>query len=572
MTYTRCVRARTKCCLQAGSVYTRLCIFTALLFVLVLTFPSIANATTVTATWNANPEANVAGYQLMYGTASGSYTTVIDVGKVTSFSFSVTGGVTYYFVLQAYNTSGVYSPYSAEVSFLVPLPASPSISSVSPSSGAVGTVVTIAGSNLGSSSSGNSVTFNGVAASPTSWSSSSIVATVPAGASSGNVVAKVAGVPSNGLSFTVSSSGSGSGGGSGGGGSSGGSGGGGGLSAFSGTPVSIPGGIEAANFDNGGEGIAYHDSTPGNAGGQYRQTDVDIEAAGSSEGGYDVGWTTPGEWLNYTVNVTSAGNYTVQLRVASPSGATMHLGFNNASNVWKTISIPATGGWQTWQTVNVPVTLGAGVQQMTVYFDTGGMNLRYAIVFSGSGGSGGGGGGLPSPWQNQDVGSVGVAGSTSYSGGVFTVRGAGADIWGSADAFQFAYRTQTGDDYFMAHVTSVQNTSPFAKAGVMIRSSTSAGAADVIIDVKPDGGIEFMSRSSDGGSTTWYNGWGATVPVWLALVRSGSAVYAYAAADGGQWLYVGGVNMSLPATVDGGLVVTSHSTQQLNTATFDNVH
>jgi hypothetical protein len=523
----------------------------------------------MTAAWNPNPEPNIAGYQLMYGTASGSYTTVIDVGKVTSYSFSVTGGVTYYFVLQAYNTAGVYSPYSAEISVLVPLPSSPSLSSVSPSSGAPGTVVTIAGSNLGTAPSGSNVTFNGVAATVTSWSPTSIVAPVPSGATTGSVVATIAGVPSNGLSFTVSAGGSGGGGGGGGTGGSGGATG--VLSPFSGSPAPIPGQIDAANFDNGGEGVAYHDSSAGNSGGQYRQTDVDIEA--SSEGGFDVGWTTAGEWLNYTVNVAQAGSYTVQLRVASPGGASLHLGFNSASNVWKTVSIPATGGWQNWQTVTVPVTLGAGVQQMTVLFDNGGMNLRSAnVTTSGSTGGGGGGGGLPSPWQNQDVGTVGLAGSTSYSGGVFTVTGAGADIWGSADAFQFVYRTQTGDDYFMARVTSLQNTSAFAKAGVMMRSSTSAGAADVIVDVKPDGGIEFMSRSSDGGSTTWYNGWGATVPVWLALVRSGSMVNAYAAADGGQWLWVGGVNMNFSATVNGGLVVTSHATQQLNSATFDNVH
>src|SRR5215813_3477730 len=117
MTYSTCVCPRTKRRFQAGSVYTRLCIFTALLFAFLLTFPSTARATVVTAAWSPNPEANIAGYQLMYGTASGSYTTVIDVGKVTSYSFSVTGGATYYFVLQAYNNSGIYSPYSAEVSF-----------------------------------------------------------------------------------------------------------------------------------------------------------------------------------------------------------------------------------------------------------------------------------------------------------------------------------------------------------------------------------------------------------------------------------------------------------------------
>ncbi len=524
----------------------------------------------MTATWNPNPEPNIAGYQLMYGTASGSYTTVVDVGKVTSYSFSVTGGVTYYFVLQAYNTAGVYSPYSPEISVLVPLPTSPSLSSVSPSSGAPGTVVTIAGSNLGTAPSGSSVTFNGVAATATSWSPTSIVAPVPAGASTGNIVATIAGVPSNGLSFTVSTGGSGGGGG---GGGTGGGGATGVLSPFSGTPAPIPGQIDAANFDNGGEGVAYHDSSAGNSGGQYRQTDVDIEA--SSEGGYDVGWTTAGEWLNYTVNVANAGSYSVQLRVASPGGASLHIGFNSASNVWKAVAIPATGGWQNWQTVTVPVTLGAGVQQMTVLFDNGGMNLRSANVTTsgstGGGGGGGGGGALPSPWQNQDVGTVGLAGSTSYSGGVFTVTGAGADIWGSADAFQFAYHTMNGDGFTVARVTSVQNTNSFAKAGVMLRGSTAAGAADVILDVKPDGAIEFMARTAQGGSTTWYGGMGTSGPVWLMLVRSGSTVSAYAAQDGNPWSSLGTLIVNFPTTVDAGLAVTSHSTQQLNTATFDNV-
>ena len=80
------------------------------------------------------------------------------------------------------------------------------------------------------------------------------------------------------------------------------------------------------------------------------------------------------------MNVTSGGNHTVQLRVASISGATMHVGFNTASNVWKTVSIPNTGGWQNWTTVSVPVTIGAGVQQITILFDTGGMNIRTITV------------------------------------------------------------------------------------------------------------------------------------------------------------------------------------------------
>jgi carbohydrate binding protein with CBM6 domain len=147
-----------------------------------------------------------------------------------------------------------------------------------------------------------------------------------------------------------------------------------GLAPFSGTPVTVPGLVLAANFDNGGEGVAYHDTTAGNSGGAYRMTDVDIEPA--SDGGYDVAWTGAGEWLNYTVNVASAGTYAVNLRVASAGGGSMHVGFNNASNVWRVVSIPNTGDWQSWTVVSFTASLGAGTQQMTVLFDTGGINIE----------------------------------------------------------------------------------------------------------------------------------------------------------------------------------------------------
>src|SRR5206468_11123191 len=105
---------------------------------------------------------------------------------------------------------------------------------------------------------------------------------------------------------------------------------------FSGSPASIPGVIAAPNFDNGGEGVAYHDTSAGNNGGAYRSTDVDLEP--SADGGYDIGWIAADEWVNYTVNVASAGNYTAQLRVASPNGGgSLRLGFNTASSVGTTV-------------------------------------------------------------------------------------------------------------------------------------------------------------------------------------------------------------------------------------------
>jgi hypothetical protein len=76
----------------------------------------------------------------------------------------------------------------------------PKITNLSPSSGPVGTSVTIKGTDFGSS---GTVTFNRIATTPTSWSATSIVAPVPAGATTGNVVVTVGGVASNGVSFTV---------------------------------------------------------------------------------------------------------------------------------------------------------------------------------------------------------------------------------------------------------------------------------------------------------------------------------------------------------------------------------
>jgi hypothetical protein len=183
-----------------------------------------------------------------------------------------------------------------------------------------------------------------------------------------------------------------------------------GLSPFGGSPVVVPGTIDAANFDNGGEGVAYHDTTAGNTGGAFRSTDVDLEA--SSEGGYDVGWIDAGEWLNYTVNVSAPGTYTAHLRVAALTGASLHIGFNGPSSVWTVVSVPGTGGWQAWTTVDVPVTLGQGVQQMTLLFDTPGMNIRSVTV--------GGSSGAPPP---------------TSSGNTTTVP-AGGDLQAAIDASQ----------------------------------------------------------------------------------------------------------------------------------------
>src|SRR6202035_1674410 len=83
-------------------------------------------------------------------------------------------------------------------------PSGPSISSVSPTSGLVGTAVTITGTNFGATQGSSTVTFNGTSVgTPSSWSATSIAVVVPSSASSGNVVVTVGGVISNGAPFTV---------------------------------------------------------------------------------------------------------------------------------------------------------------------------------------------------------------------------------------------------------------------------------------------------------------------------------------------------------------------------------
>ena len=147
------------------------------------------------------------------------------------------------------------------------------------------------------------------------------------------------------------------------------------LAPYKGAPVMLPGTISAVDFDEGGSGVAFSDTTFGNSGAVYRSTDVDIQSA--SIGGYNVGWTTPGEWLKYTVNVAAAGHYKLMMRVAAPLGHTVDVTVGSAT---ATLSVPSTGGWQNWTTVATPVALAAGQQVMTVKFSTGGVNLHSVTV------------------------------------------------------------------------------------------------------------------------------------------------------------------------------------------------
>jgi hypothetical protein len=135
-------------------------------------------------------------------------------------------------------------------------------------------------------------------------------------------------------------------------------------------PAPIPGTIEAENFDNGAAGVAYSDVDAGNNGGAYRNTDVDVAADQGASNQNMLGWARTGEWLNYTVDVMEAGNYTLEIGVAANGvGGTFHIEFGGADKTGP-IQVPDTGGWFTWQPVSRTVSLSAGRQTMRLVMDS----------------------------------------------------------------------------------------------------------------------------------------------------------------------------------------------------------
>jgi hypothetical protein len=157
---------------------------------------------------------------------------------------------------------------------------------------------------------------------------------------------------------------------------------------YSGTPVALPKAFKAVDFDKGGEGVAYHDLSAGNAGNLYRTAEgVDIVAsADASGGGYAINNFQNGEWLNYSVNVPAAGNYDLAIRAAN-NGTTgrFHIEVDGV-NVTGPISVPATGGWATFQWFGKQaVPLSAGKHVLKVVAEQQYFNMSAVSVLASAG-------------------------------------------------------------------------------------------------------------------------------------------------------------------------------------------
>jgi Alpha-L-arabinofuranosidase B, catalytic/Carbohydrate binding module (family 6) len=280
---------------------------------------------------------------------------------------------------------------------------------------------------------------------------------------------------------------------------------------FGGSAAAVPGTVQAANYDTGGFDVAFRVVPPNplgtginGTGDGYRSDGVNLEATsdtqGTSGGGaYDLGWTGSGQWFKYTVNVATAGTYTVGLRLASPSGVTdgLHIANSSGTNLSGNINVPATGAWQTWTTVNATVTLPAGQQTLTIDQDNGGWNI-HQLTFANSSGTTGSCGELTANQQltaNQSVASCNGDYSLIMQGdGNLVLYQGSTALWASNTVGSGADEAiMQGDGNFVLYTS----------AGSPVWASNTPGNSGAYLEVQNDGNVVVYSAS---GTVLWSTG------------------------------------------------------------------
>jgi hypothetical protein len=123
----------------------------------------------------------------------------------------------------------------------------------------------------------------------------------------------------------------------------------------------------------------------------------------------------------------------------------------------------------------------------------------------------------------------------------------------------------------VARVATLPNVHAWSKAGVMIRDGLAANAVNAFMTITPGNGAWFQRRLTAGGGTTVTSGATAVAPYWVKLVRQGNTLSGYKSADGVNWTFVASDTVTMGATVDVGLAVTSHVNTKLITSTINNV-
>jgi hypothetical protein len=217
----------------------------------------------------------------------------------------------------------------------------------------------------------------------------------------------------------------------------------------------------------------------------------------------------------------------------------------------------------------------SGSQSMPLYYDNSVGHSEAELTLT-----------YPRDWTENGVDTLTIwfrgnpAGLLEEPVGTYTMTASGADIWGTADEFRYAWKQLSGAGSISAQVLSVQNTDPWAKAGVMIRETLDPGSEFAFVCVTPGNGCRFQGRLTPGSSATSDTGvetpeqTAITAPYWVKLERDAAGNFnGYYSSDGVSWQTMtwNPQRISMPPNVYIGLALTSHNVGVTCTAEFSNV-
>lgn len=185
---------------------------------------------------------------------------------------------------------------------------------------------------------------------------------------------------------------------------------------------------------------------------------------------------------------------------------------------------------------------------------------------------------MPAVWKYADIGSMPSTVSAKYFNGSYTVKGAGSDIYGTSDKFNYLFRELTGNFEMTVRIINQQNTNPLAKAGIMIRESIAANSRNVFAFISPGtGGNEncyYQERTSIGGATARSGAYASSsaYPYWLKLVKSGNTYISYRSTNGTAWTVMyANRTVVMGNNVMVGLAVNSMNNSIASETVFDNI-
>ena len=182
-------------------------------------------------------------------------------------------------------------------------------------------------------------------------------------------------------------------------------------------------------------------------------------------------------------------------------------------------------------------------------------------------------------WTSQDIGNATGGGAAQRaSNGLYTgqvqVIGAGSDIWGNADGFQFYYQKLVGDGTVIGRLTSMpgKDVDPWAKAGLMKRNDLTPGSMNTLISRDGTNGQRFSVRNASNGDTRRSGNLVTAQPYWFKLTRVNNTFTGYSSSDGVTWRQVDvAATIPMNQTIYAGVAVTSRNPRQPLTTGFDSI-